>query len=77
MSADVERPWDGQANDFDDEADHGLQDPRVRAAWQSLLAPLLPERPARIADLGCGTGSLAFFSPKRETRYPSSIFPAR
>lgn len=59
MSSDVERLWDGYAHDFDDEADHGLRDPQVRASWQALLAPLLPERPARIADLGCGTGSLA------------------
>ena len=59
MSSDAERLWDGYANDFDDEADHGLRDPQVRAAWQALLAPLLPEHPARIADVGCGTGSLA------------------
>ena len=59
MISDAEQLWDGYANDFDNEADHGLRDPQVRAAWQALLAPLLPEQPARIADLGCGTGSLA------------------
>lgn len=59
MSSDAERLWDGYADAFDDEADHGLRDPQVRAAWQALLAPLIPAQPVRIADLGCGTGSLA------------------
>jgi ubiquinone/menaquinone biosynthesis C-methylase UbiE len=59
MSSDAERLWDVSADAFDDEADHGLRDPQVRAAWQALLAPLIPAQPVRIVDLGCGTGSLA------------------
>lgn len=51
--------WDSEAPTFDDAADHGLRDPAVRLAWRSLLAGLLPHPPARIADLGCGTGTLA------------------
>ena len=51
--------WDDAATTFDDEPDHGLLDPGVRAAWAALLLPLLPPAPARILDLGCGTGSLA------------------
>jgi ubiquinone/menaquinone biosynthesis C-methylase UbiE len=51
--------WDGLAERFDDEADHGLRDPGVRAAWAAMLLPLMPDPPARIVDLGCGTGSLA------------------
>lgn len=51
--------WNTEAPTFDDEADHGLRDPAVRMAWRSLLAGLLPAAPARIADLGCGTGTLA------------------
>jgi SAM-dependent methyltransferase len=51
--------WDASAATFDDEADHGLRDPSVRAAWAGLLLPLMPDPPARILDLGCGTGSLA------------------
>ncbi|CAB4689204.1 MAG: methyltransferase domain-containing protein [Actinobacteria bacterium] len=51
--------WDAEAAAFDDPPDHGLRDPAVRAAWRDLLLSLLPPAPARVADLGCGTGSLA------------------
>jgi SAM-dependent methyltransferase len=51
--------WDVQAATFDDEPDHGLRDPLVRNAWRHLLRSLLPGPPAKVADLGCGTGSLS------------------
>ena len=51
--------WDSQAGAFDEEADHGLRDPRVRDAWRRLLLEHLPAAPAAVADLGCGTGSLS------------------
>jgi SAM-dependent methyltransferase len=51
--------WDGEAATFDEAPDHGLRDPGVRAAWRELLLSVLPAAPARIADLGCGTGTLA------------------
>jgi SAM-dependent methyltransferase len=51
--------WDAEASSFDDEPDHGLHSPRVREAWRTLLTSLLPPAPARVADLGCGTGSLS------------------
>ena len=50
--------WDSEAAAFDEAPDHGLQDPAVRDAWAALLLPLLPPAPARVADLGCGTGTL-------------------
>jgi SAM-dependent methyltransferase len=50
--------WDAEATTFDEAADHGLRDPAVRAAWRDLLLSVLPSAPARIADLGCGTGTL-------------------
>lgn len=59
MNSDAERLWDGYAETFDNAADHGLRDPRVRAEWKALLLPLLPTPPSRVVDLGCGTGSLA------------------
>ncbi|MBY8864584.1 class I SAM-dependent methyltransferase [Streptomyces sennicomposti] len=51
--------WDAQAAVFDDEPDHGLRDPLVRAAWAERLRGWLPARPADVLDLGCGTGSLS------------------
>ena len=51
--------WDAQAATFDDQPDHGLRDPNVRAAWANVLLPLMPPAPASVVDLGCGTGSLA------------------
>ena len=53
------RAWDAEAERYDEPADHGLGDPAVRAAWRTLLLDLLPEPPARVADLGCGTGTLS------------------
>jgi SAM-dependent methyltransferase len=55
----VSELWDTEAATFDDEPDHGLRDPETRAAWLELLTAHLPEPPARIADLGCGTGTLS------------------
>jgi SAM-dependent methyltransferase len=51
--------WDAAAATFDEDADHGLRDPAVRAARAGLVLPLLPAAPASVLDLGCGTGSLA------------------
>ena len=51
--------WDREAETFDEAADHGLVDPACRDAWRSLLLEHLPPAPARVADLGCGTGTLA------------------
>ncbi len=58
-NADEISSWDAEANAFDQPADHGLHDPVVRQAWRELLLGCLPEPPARIADLGCGTGTLS------------------
>lgn len=56
---DAREIWDREAETFDQEPDHGLADPDCRAAWRSLLLDHLPPAPARVADLGCGTGTLA------------------
>ncbi|GGO26071.1 SAM-dependent methyltransferase [Microbispora rosea subsp. aerata] len=50
--------WDTEADTFDDEADHGLRDLQVRAAWAGRLRSWMPQPPADVLDLGCGTGSL-------------------
>jgi 2-polyprenyl-3-methyl-5-hydroxy-6-metoxy-1,4-benzoquinol methylase len=66
MSLDIEQSlqkarqfWDNQADTFDNEPDHGLQDPLVREAWTNLLANSLPAPPASVLDIGSGTGSLS------------------
>lgn len=59
------RYWDSQAPTFDDEPDHGLRDPAIRSAWTSMLTEVLPPAPARVADLGCGTGTLSILLAER------------
>jgi ubiquinone/menaquinone biosynthesis C-methylase UbiE len=59
MTSDEAAYWDAAASDFDTEPDHGLLDAEVRGAWRALLLPLLPPGPARVADLGCGTGTVS------------------
>ncbi|MFK4156675.1 class I SAM-dependent methyltransferase [Streptomyces fungicidicus] len=54
--------WDAAAASFDEEPDHGLRDPEVRAAWAERLRDWLPERAGDVLDLGCGTGSLALLA---------------
>jgi ubiquinone/menaquinone biosynthesis C-methylase UbiE len=56
---DAASPWDREAATFDRGPDHGLLDDDVRAAWRELLLDHLPEVPARVADIGCGTGTLS------------------
>lgn len=51
--------WDAEADRFDEQPDHGLPDGLVRAAWRALLRDALPTPPARVLDLGCGTGSVS------------------
>jgi SAM-dependent methyltransferase len=51
--------WDAEAEAFDEAADHGLHDPEVRRSWAELLLPLINGRRRRVADLGCGTGTLS------------------
>ncbi|GAA4677476.1 class I SAM-dependent methyltransferase [Nocardioides nanhaiensis] len=61
MTEEVRELWDAQADAFDDEPDHGLRDPDVRAAWAALLTAhlLAAAEGLDVVDLGCGTGSLA------------------
>ncbi|GAA1137479.1 class I SAM-dependent methyltransferase [Nocardioides aquiterrae] len=68
--------WDAEAPAFDEEPDHGLHDPVVRDAWRSLLRSLLPPIPSRVADLGCGTGSLSLLLAEDAHRVDGVDFSA-
>jgi SAM-dependent methyltransferase len=55
----IRQYWDEAAADYDSYPDHGLLDSDTRGAWKDLLRTWLPTRPGRVADLGCGTGTLS------------------
>lgn len=55
----VRDEWDAEADTYDSEPDHGMLALATRDAWWRLLETLLPSAPARVADLGCGTGSVS------------------
>lgn len=71
-SASIASFWDAFAASFDEEADHGLRDPHVRAAWAGRLRSWMPASPVDVLDLGCGTGSLSLVLAEQGHR-PSGV----
>lgn len=59
MADDPRALWNREAETFDEAPDHGLRDPVVRRAWADLLLPMIGPPGCRVADLGCGTGTLS------------------
>ncbi|MEU6376176.1 class I SAM-dependent methyltransferase [Streptomyces sp. NPDC046909] len=68
FEADADVDWNARAASFDDEPDHGLRDPEVRAAWADRLRSWLPGRSCDLLDLGCGTGSLSLLAAEQGHR---------
>ena len=55
----LRRYWDEDARTYDRAPEHAAHTAAQRAAWLAVLRRLLPPPPARILDIGAGTGFLA------------------
>jgi SAM-dependent methyltransferase len=55
----VRRFWDADAATYDHDPGHHPVSPLERAAWRGTLERLLPAAPARVLDVGAGTGFLS------------------
>lgn len=73
VTEDARSLWDAEAETFDDAADHGLRDPDIRRAWADLLLPLIDGRTRRVADLGCGTGTLSLLLASEGGHFVSGV----
>ena len=51
--------WDRRAAHFDDDFGHSIRTPAERAAWDRILALVVPGAALDALDVGCGTGFLA------------------
>ncbi len=47
---------------YDDSAGHAASDPVEAAAWRNALARTLPPVPARVLDIGAGTGAMSLLA---------------
>lgn len=54
--------WDDDADAYDVAPGHSLSDPVEAAAWRAALLSLLPPAPARVLDVGAGTGSMSLLA---------------
>lgn len=54
--------WDRDAETYDDARSHAISDPVEAAAWRRALGDALPEPPARVLDVGAGTGALSLLA---------------
>ena len=60
--------WDRDSHTYDEAKSHAISDPLEAAAWRQALREALPEPPARVLDVGAGTGPLS-----RPVQAPSEI----
>jgi SAM-dependent methyltransferase len=54
--------WDLDAETYDRSASHAASDPVEAAAWRSALLRALPPAPARVLDVGAGTGAMTLLA---------------
>jgi SAM-dependent methyltransferase len=60
----IQEFWDVDAATYDRSASHGAHTAAERAAWTAALARLLPPAPARVLDVGAGTGFLSLMAAR-------------
>jgi SAM-dependent methyltransferase len=61
---DIRRYWDLDAATYDNVTNHRPTAAAERAAWAAALARLLPAPPARVLDVGAGTGFLSLIAAR-------------
>lgn len=54
--------WDRDSHTYDGSPSHAISDPLEAAAWRAVLREALPEPPARVLDVGAGTGALSLLA---------------
>ena len=54
--------WNEDAHAYDRSPGHAMSDPVEAAAWHAVLAAVLPPAPARVLDVGAGTGALSILA---------------
>ena len=54
--------WDRDSHTYDEAKSHAISDPLEAAAWRQALREALPEPPARVLDIGAGTGALSLLA---------------
>lgn len=60
----IQRRWDADASEYDTGGDHDARTAEEMAAWSAVLSRLLPARPARVLDVGAGTGFLSLLAAR-------------
>jgi SAM-dependent methyltransferase len=56
--------WDEDAPTYDNTTGHHPRNPAVLAAWAAALASVLPPAPAKVLDVGAGTGFLSLIAAR-------------
>jgi SAM-dependent methyltransferase len=54
--------WDKDAATYDRSPSHAASDPVEAAAWRAAIRRALPDPPARVLDVGAGTGAMALLA---------------
>jgi len=64
LLAEIRRFWDDDAATYDRSPGHRPTDPTVRRAWEETFRELLPPPPAKVLDVGAGTGFLSLMAAR-------------